>query len=499
MLIFPSRTLINDHSFYRCSRCDETCKASGVEDHARNHILIDECTTMMFELCEDGRNDLYECNLLELGKHYHCKMFNCNFVISVNGGELKRLQHFKQHEDEQKDSFIDDVTYSSSSSINSTTDLNCSNSIGQSNSFIDTTAESSYLASSSPLELNSNPPAKATNQKIEPTLNESIANSSNQNSPNFLKEELEQFANSLLGASPGGQFDLAANSVYASSLDRSQDAGKMQKLQNCLLDGSASLSASLLKRKRGRPPKKMEDDLVCSSKRNHLSAFFNPFNQDGLAGLGNNLAGNLAGNLSGLANNLGGLSNSMSNHLDKRAADQSSVSMFLNSLLMQQQNEMLDVKDSLNSNLNNLNNNLNSNLNSLGSSLNNSMGNQQTDNYPNSYPGNYQAMASQADNQAAVQAAVQAANQAANQAASQAASAFLQQQQQNRDTFLANQSSINFQMLNYIANLNQTPSQSLVSQLISPNLNSVLHQQQQLYKNLLKQQKKSAGHTKSSD
>ena len=215
----------------------------------------------------------------------------------------------------------------------------------------------------------------------------------------------------------------------------------------------------------------MEDDLVCSTKRNHLSAFFNPFNQDGL--LANQLAGNMAGNLSGPGNNLNNL-NSLGNlnHLDKRTADQSNVSMFLNSLLMQQQNEMLDAKDSLN-NANNLNSNLGSNLNNLSNNLNNSMANQQTGNYPNNYPDNYQSAGQ--------------------------ASAFLQQQHQNRDTFLANQSSINFQMLNYIANLNQTPSQqaqNLVSQLINPN--SILHQQQ-LYKNLLKQQKKSAGHTKLND
>lgn len=498
---FLPRTVINDHSYYGCSKCDEACKASNVEDHARNHILLDECTSMMFELCEDGRNGLYECNLAELGKHYHCKMFNCNFVISVNGSELKRLQHFKQHEDEQKESFIDDVTYSSSSSINSATDLNCSNSIGQSNSFMDTSAKSSYLASSSSLEIGNtgslnggNPPAdsltgyssskaNASNKKaLERTsdLNESIPNNSNQNSPNFLKEELEQFANSLL-ASSTSQFDSLAANAYTASLER--EAGKMQKLQNCLLDGSSSLSASLLKRKRGRPPKKMEDDLVCSSKRNHLSSFFNPlpFGQDQLAGLGQSLTGNLANNL---------------NHLDKRTADSSNVSMFLNNLLMQQ-NEMLDAKDCLsnmNSGLNNLNSNLNNNLNSsLNSNLNNlnnlnnnlnnmnsnlnSMGNQQAGNYPSGYPGNYQSGNQTPTNQAA----------------------FLQQ----RDSFLANQSSINFQMLNYIAGLNaQTPSQqtkNLVNQLINPNLNSVLHQQQQLYKNLLRQQKKAAGHNKLSD
>lgn len=407
---------------------------------------------MMFELCEDGRNGLFDCNLMDHSKHYHCRMFNCNFVISMNGSELKRLQHFKKHEDEQKDSFLDDVTYSSCSSINSTADLNCSNSIGQSNSFADTNTE--YVPVSSPLETNLNGNNldnnllrdnyllnKPNNKKI---LNDEL-NRSNQSSPNFMqKDDLERFA-SLINNQQQQQNQLDSNAINQplnnsyTSLSRSQDLdilnnslrnsnysnlnssnGNMQHLQNSLLDGSNSL---LLKRKRGRPPKKVEDDMICS-KRNNLSPFLmnSLMNQDG------------------------------SNSAKRQDPN---VSMFLNNLLAQQQNDL---------------DNKNEQQNSQGNGANN---------YPNhsfNYPNNFQSI--NQPNESLMHS---------------------QNQKDSLTSFLNNanspSSNMNFQMLNYITNLNQTSQQQqiqqLINQLINPSMNSVMHQQQQLYKNLLKQHKKS--------
>ncbi|XP_074593851.1 uncharacterized protein LOC141849429 [Brevipalpus obovatus] len=85
---------------YHCNKCEHFIPKDNLHNHAKEHLIEEEATKLILEPAEEGTTCREDCALYQKDKHFHCRMYGCNFVIKMTDAIFKRLDHYKLHEDQ---------------------------------------------------------------------------------------------------------------------------------------------------------------------------------------------------------------------------------------------------------------------------------------------------------------------------------------------------------------------------------------------------------------
>ncbi|KAI1301624.1 Transcription factor castor [Halotydeus destructor] len=87
---------------FHCLRCNATLDKMEFQHHAKSHVTQDAATGLMYEESDDGTVCGKECPMFQTERHLHCRMYGCAYVVSVTDTTFSRLEHYKNHEEQQR-------------------------------------------------------------------------------------------------------------------------------------------------------------------------------------------------------------------------------------------------------------------------------------------------------------------------------------------------------------------------------------------------------------